>query len=76
VARNVDESEPAAAKSTIENCIEALDEMKPPETRAGGWSGIAMAAGEIKDKDLAAKALLKGLYDIKASTRQTPIRII
>lgn len=40
--------------------------MKPPETRAGGWSGIAMAAGKIKDKDLATKALVKGLEDIKA----------
>lgn len=66
VARNVDESQPAAAKSTIEKCIAALEEMKPPETRAGGWSGIAMAAGKIKDKELASKALLKGLDDIKA----------
>lgn len=66
VARNVDETQPAAAKSTIEKCIAALEEMKPPETRAGGWSGIAMAAGKIKDKDLATKALLKGLEDIKA----------
>jgi hypothetical protein len=62
----VDETEPAAAKSTIEKCIAALEEMKPPETRASGWSGIAMAAGKIKDKDLATKALLKGLEDIKA----------
>jgi len=66
VARNVDETQPAVAKSTIEKCIAALEEMKPPETRAGGWSGIAMAAGKIKDKDLATKALLKGLEDIKA----------
>lgn len=66
VARNVDESQPAAAKSTIEKCIAALEEMKPPESRAGGWSGIAMAAGKIKDKELASKALLKGLDDIKA----------
>jgi hypothetical protein len=66
VARNVDETELSAAKSTIEKCIAALEEMKPPETRASGWSGIAMAAGKIKDKDLATKALLKGLDDIKA----------
>ncbi|MBE0658780.1 MAG: hypothetical protein IH602_13890 [Bryobacteraceae bacterium] len=66
VARNVDETEPAAAKATIEKCIAALEEMKPPETRASGWSGIAMAAGKIKDKELATRALLKGLDDIKA----------
>jgi len=43
VARNVDETQPAAAKSPLKNCIAALEEMKPPETRAGSWSGIAMA---------------------------------
>lgn len=66
VARNVDESQLAAAKATVEKCIAALEEMKPPESRASGWSGIAMAAGKIKDKELATKVLLKGLDDIKA----------
>ena len=65
VARNVDESQPDAAKVTIEKCIAALEEMKAPEDRAGGWSGIAMAAGKIKAKDLATKALTKGVEDIK-----------
>ncbi len=67
VARNVDETQPAAAKSTIEklHCCAGRDEAA--ETRAGSWSGIAMAGwSKIKDKDLATKALLKGLEDIKA----------
>jgi hypothetical protein len=65
VAGNVDENDPAAAKSTLEKAIAALEEVKEANFRANGWSSIMRGAGRIHDKDLVVRAVTKGIEDAK-----------
>jgi hypothetical protein len=70
IARATADKDPVTAGAALSKCIALLDDIKQPMMRLNAWASVADAAHQLKDPQLAQKALERMLADGAELLRQ------